>query len=134
MVAMEGVAEPSTTRARFPCVARQLGDLPGVIPGGVISDLYVCSVLLVKNQQAQLLQRGKDRGAGPQNDAGLARPDALPLGKAIRDPQAAVQHGDGIAKVGREKPRQQLRCAPARSGTRTRALRPSARQRWMSCR
>ena len=70
-----------------------------MIPGGVFGFIRVL-LLLVKNQQAQLLQRGKDRRAGPQNDAGLACPDALPLGKAIRDPQAAVQHGDGIAKVG----------------------------------
>ena len=80
-----------------------LGHISGVVAGGVFR-LVAALLLLIQNDQAQTLQRGKHRRAGAHHHAGLSPPNPLPLVIALPRPQRAVEHSHLLSKMGSKNP------------------------------
>ncbi len=81
--------------------AAVFGNIPCVVARGFFRFVGAL-LLLVQYDEAQPLQRGKYRRAGPQHHRGLAPADALILVPPFRQPQAAVQQRHLSAEVGGE--------------------------------
>ena len=77
--------------------------VPCVIPGRIFR-LVAALLLLVHDNDAQILQRGKHGGPGSQHHVHLSPADALPLVVPLRQAQSAVEHHHPGAEIGGELP------------------------------
>ena len=83
--------------------AKVLGNVPCVIPGRIFR-VVAALLLFVQDDDTQVLQRGKDGGAGAQHHTNLPTPDTLPLIIALRHTKSAVEHGHILSKIGGKFP------------------------------
>ena len=78
-------------------------DIAGVVSGELVL-LVAAVVLLIHDDQAEVRERGEDRGSGPDNHTRLAlgrpRPRVVPGGLA----QPRVQHDHALVRESSEKP------------------------------
>ena len=98
-VGLEGWGCASHDQRRPFLLTTPLGDLPGMVAGGVPA-LVAVLMLLVEDDQTKVFKRGEDSTAGPDGKAHFTGYDALPLLQPLTGSKGGVKNRHLVGKSG----------------------------------